>query len=153
MLISDLFPGDRLAAMRDYMKKFSGAFGVADMGEPTRLPNTRKALAAAEYARDQGRLDAFRTAAMEAHWKDDRDLEDEGVIREVARTAGVDPEGAVRAMTDRVYLDRIDSVRREAEDNLVTGIPTFFFGDLIVVGCQPYEKLARAATKAGARPR
>jgi len=35
----------------------------------------------------------------------------------------------------------------------VTGIPTFVIGDRGVVGCQPYDVLARFAESAGARKR
>jgi protein-disulfide isomerase len=31
----------------------------------------------------------------------------------------------------------------------VTGIPTFFIGDEVVVGCQPFETLAAAVERAG----
>ncbi len=46
-----------------------------------------------------------------------------------------------------------DELRREASRAGVTGIPTFFFGDEVVVGCQPYPMLARAAERAGAKRR
>jgi predicted DsbA family dithiol-disulfide isomerase len=35
----------------------------------------------------------------------------------------------------------------------VRGIPTFAFGDVQVVGCQPYEALAAAAERAGVKRR
>jgi hypothetical protein len=44
-------------------------------------------------------------------------------------------------------------MREEAYDLGVTGIPTFFFGDMPVVGCQPYSRLLATARRAGAAPR
>jgi hypothetical protein len=45
------------------MDRFAGRFGNTDMRHPFHLPNTRRVLAAAELARDRGRLDAFREPA------------------------------------------------------------------------------------------
>lgn len=147
--IERLFGADRVAPMRQYMDRFAGQFGITDMRQPSHLPNTRRALAAAELARDQGRLAAFRKAAMDAYWRHGEDLEDDGVVRRIAAGVGLDPDGAVAAMSDPEYLARVDAVRRESINAGVTGIPTFFLGDEVVVGCQPYDTLAAAVERAG----
>ena len=138
------------------MVQFAASFGVTGMKHPARIPNTRRALAMAEVARERGRLDGFRRLAMEAHWREEKDLESDTDLAEIARRAGLDPGEALRASGDPRYLDRIDAVRAEANELGITGIPTFVFGDLeaeplAVVGCQPYETLATAAERAGAR--
>jgi predicted DsbA family dithiol-disulfide isomerase len=106
-------------------------------------------MAASEFARDRGRLDAFREAAMGAYWRHGADLEDETVVRRIAAGVGLDAVGATEAMTDPTYLARVDAVRRESTDAGVTGIPTFFIGDEVVVGCQPFETLASSVARAG----
>ncbi len=133
------------------MRQFAASFGITDMQQPAHLPNTRRALAVAEHARDRGRLTEFRQAAMDAHWRRALDLEDERVIRELAREAALEPDAAVAAMTDPRYLARVDELRQEATRAGVTGIPTFFIGEDVVVGCQPYPVLAAAAERAGAK--
>ncbi len=150
--MSRLF-GSRAEAMRARMAQFAASFGVKDMKHPVRLPNTRRALAVAELARDRGLLDAWRDSAMRAHWRDGMDLENED-LAEVARRAGLDPGEALAASRDPRYLERIDKIREEASEMGVTGIPTFIFADRIaVVGCQPFPVLAKAAEEAGARRR
>jgi len=139
--------------MRDYLREFAASFGIKEMGWPERLPNTRRALAMAEYAREQGKLDAFREAAMDAHWCEGKDLEDESDLREIAHRVGLAPDAAVRAMNNARYLERVDALRKEATKVGVTGIPAFLFGSVCVVGCQSYEVLAEAAERAGARQR
>jgi predicted DsbA family dithiol-disulfide isomerase len=136
-----------------YMRRFAASFGIDEMGSPERIPNTRRAEAMAEFARHQGQLDAFRDAAMEAHWRQGRNIEDHADLREVAASAGLDPDAALHAADDPTYLERVDAIRTEASARHVTGIPTFFFGDAAVVGCQPYGVLADAARRAGAQPR
>jgi predicted DsbA family dithiol-disulfide isomerase len=140
------------------MAQFAASFGVTGMKHPPRIPNTRRALAIAELAREKGVLDAFRRSAMEAHWREEKDLELDTDLGLIAGRAGLDRGEAVSASRDPRYLARIDAVRAEANELGFTGIPTFVFGELedspsAVVGCQPYETLARAAERAGATPR
>ena len=151
--LADYFPGAQAARMREFMRGFAARFGVREMGSPDHLPNTRRALAMSEFARDEGRLEAFREAAMRAHWQEGGDLEDAADLRGIARAAGLDEAAALSAASDRRYLDRVAGRREEAQRMGVTGVPTFFFGDVPVVGCQPYETLAAAARQAGATPR
>jgi predicted DsbA family dithiol-disulfide isomerase len=147
--IGRLFGPERVAPMRQYMDRFAAEFGIRDMRHPDHLPNTRRILAAAELARDEGRLDRFRGAAMDAYWRGGKDLEADGVVREIARATGLDPDRTVAAMGDPAFLDRVDAVRRESINAGVTGIPTFFIGHDVVVGCQPYPVLAAAVEAAG----
>jgi len=140
------------------MEQFAASFGVRGMKHPARIPNTRRALAVAELARERGVLDAYRASAMNAHWREGLDLENDEHLKQIAARAGLDPEQALSASRDLTYLDRIDAVRREANELGVTGIPTFVFGDLDdepfgVVGCQHYEVLEQAAREAGAQRR
>jgi predicted DsbA family dithiol-disulfide isomerase len=150
MRLSDLFPGRQAQAMHEHLRQFAAGFGITDMGSPEWLPNTRRALAIAELARDEGKLDAWRVAAMNAHWRLGKNIQDVADLRETATQIGLDPERAARAMDEQRYLDRVDAVRQEAGDMGVTGVPTFVFGDFAVVGCQPYDVLAEAARRAGA---
>ena len=118
-----------------------------------RSPNTRRALAIAELARDQGKLEPWRQVAMDAHWTRGINLEADADLRALALEAGLDPDAAIAAADDPKYLSRIDRRRAEAEDLGVTGIPTFVIGNRGVVGCQPYEVLAEFVESAGARKR
>lgn len=144
MAAERLFGAGGVGRARAYMAEFAASFGIHDMRQPDHIPNTRAALAVAEFARDEGLLDPFRRAAMDGYWRDGRDLEDPAVLRDLARGVALDPDRAVEAATDRDYLDRIGRTRREAGAAGVTGIPTFFIGERVIVGCQPYETLADA---------
>ncbi len=138
--------------MKDYIQRFAATFGVYDMKRSGKMPNTRRALAMAEFARDQGRLDEFRSLTMDAHWKDGQDIEDTTVLQNLAADSGLDPGKAILAAADRVYLKRVDDLRLEYKQVGVGGIPTFVFGTEPVEGCQPYEVLAAAALRAGVKP-
>jgi predicted DsbA family dithiol-disulfide isomerase len=153
MPLTALFPAARLPAVKEHMKQFAAGFGVTGIVHPERIPNTRRVLAVAEYARAQGKLDEFRRAGMEAHWRHGNGLESDADLRAIAESVGLSGDAAVAAAEDPRYVGEIDRKMAEAAQRGVTGIPTFFIGDEAVVGCQPYEVLAAAAQRAGAKRR
>ena len=136
-----------------YIVQFAAAFGINDMKRAQKMPNTRRALAMAEFARDQGKLNEFCSLTMDAYWKDGKDLEDSTVLSGMATASGLNPEKALLAADDQLYLKRVDDIRLEYKQVGVGGIPTFVFGKEMVEGCQPYQVLAAAALRAGAKPR
>jgi predicted DsbA family dithiol-disulfide isomerase len=140
-------------AMNRYVRAFAADFGVRDVLPPTVLANTRRALAAAQAARDAGRLEAWRAAAFDAYWRKGRGLESDEDVAAIARDAGVDPAVAVRAAGDPDALARVDGARREALRAGVRGIPTFHVGGARIVGCQRYEVLSEAVRRAGGKRR
>lgn len=146
--------------MQRWLRAFAARFGVS-LVPPERLANTRRAHAAAQRARDLGRLDAYRAAAFDAYWREGRGLETDDDLAAVGVAAGIGGPVAIAASRDPAALARVDAARREARRAGVTGIPTFVFEPpggaaeqgtpARVVGCQPYEVLAEAAKRAGAR--
>ena len=82
VLLSSWLPNAE--AMLGYVHAFAARFGIPDLAAPARLPNTRRALAVAEFARDGGRLDPFRAAAFDAYWRGGHGLEDDGELAAIA---------------------------------------------------------------------
>jgi predicted DsbA family dithiol-disulfide isomerase len=151
--LTALFPASRVPAVKEHLKQFAARFGVTGIVHPDRLPNTRRVLAMAEYARAEGKLEEFRRAGMEAHWRHGNGLESDDDLRAIAESVGLDVAAALAASDDSRYVAEVDRKLAEAAQHGVTGIPTFFIGDEAVVGCQPYEVLAAAADRAGAKRR
>jgi predicted DsbA family dithiol-disulfide isomerase len=147
--LSRLFPNAPLPAMHERTKRFGASFGVTGFEPSDWLWNSRKALAIAEYARDAGRLEPFRQIVMNAHWREGKSLERDEDLAVMAQSAGLDVPRALAAATDAALLARVDARQADAREHGVRGIPTFVFGDLAVVGCQPYEALAATAERAG----
>jgi predicted DsbA family dithiol-disulfide isomerase len=153
MPVAALFGASRIPAVKEQMRQFAARFGVTGIVHPERLPNTRRVLAMAEYARGEGKLEAFRKAGMEAHWRHGNFLETDEDLAKVAESVGLDAEEALAAADSPRFQSEVDRKLAEAAEQGVTGIPTFFIGDEAVVGCQPYEVLAAAAERAGAKRR
>jgi predicted DsbA family dithiol-disulfide isomerase len=144
-----MFPPERLNGMAAYMKRFAAQFGIEDFQQRERIPNTRRALALAEVARDEGKLEAFRTRAMDAHWRDGMDLENDSDLAAIARDAGL-AESSVERSRAADILARVDDAREEAGEIGVQGIPTFIIGNLALSGCQQYAIFEQFAAEAGA---
>ena len=141
--LTSLFRGANLPALHARTKAFAAGFGVVDFDPQDWLHNTRRALAAAEFARDQGRLNPFRAAAFAACFRQRLDIEKDETLAKMAEAAGL-PQGAViHAADDPTYLARVDARQAQARKMGITGIPTFVLGERRAVGCQPYEQLER----------
>jgi predicted DsbA family dithiol-disulfide isomerase len=114
-------------------------------------PNTRRALALAEWARDRGALHPVRRGIMDAYWRRGLDVEDPAVLAAVAAAAGLDGAAAVKGSEAPGILERVAKMGQAAARAGVTGIPTFDVGGERVVGAQPYEVLEAAVLRAARR--
>lgn len=151
--LTALFPNAHLPSLHERTQRFAAEFGVTGFEPPDVLLNSRRALAIAELARDENVLEAYRRAAFDAHWRRHMNLEADTDLQQIAASVGLDPDAALSAADDPGYLARVDEKQTEARAQGVTGIPTFAFGELRVVGCQRLEALARVAERAGAKRR
>jgi predicted DsbA family dithiol-disulfide isomerase len=164
-----MFPPAKVEQMHAHLVQVAKGMGVS-ITPRERAPSTKPALALSEYARRNGRLDAWREVAMAAHWEHGRDLEAPEVLRDLAVQAGLDPDAAMAFLADPEVPGLLAAQRHEAARWGVTGIPTWFVlptgwdlgmprppegspQPVKVVGCQPIEVVERAARAAGAHPR
>lgn len=139
--LSNLFRGVHLPTLHARTKAFAETFDILEFQPPDWLYNTRRALAAAEFARDRGKLDEFRAAAFDACFRQHRNLEDDDTLSHLAEVANLPSDEVLRAADDATYVARIDERQLQARQAGVTGIPTFVLGERRAVGCQPYEQL------------
>jgi 2-hydroxychromene-2-carboxylate isomerase len=106
---------------------------------PFRLPDTfpvnslkanRLGLVAAEH----GRIAPFSHLTFRAVFADGRDISDPGVLAELARAVGLDPEQALaKAETQEIK----DALRRNTDEAIARGAfgaPTFFVGEEMFFG-------------------
>ena len=142
--LSTLFRGANLPSLHARTKAFAATFGVVDFEPQDWLHNTRRALAAAEFARDEGKLEPFRAAAFAACFRQGLDIETDGTLIGLAESANLAPDATLRAADDPTYLARVDARQLAARKAGITGIPTFVLGERRAVGCQPYAELERA---------
>jgi predicted DsbA family dithiol-disulfide isomerase len=113
-----------------------------------RLINSRPALQAAEFARENGRFEAMHKELFQAYWDEGRNVSDLAVLREVAARAGVEVAGMEQAIAEDRYGDYLDARRAEAEELMINGIPAHVIADrYLVMGAQPYDLFERVMAR------
>ena len=104
------------------------------------VSNSRLALEAAEFARDQDKFDDFHRAVFDAYWVDSKDIGDDAVLAEIGGSVGLDSNLLRAAAVTRTYRERVDFQLDVAKQIGVEGVPAFIFDERIMLqGAQPYE--------------
>ena len=143
----EVLPAAYLARVNDGLKRMAEQTGLK-LATHARLINSRPALRAAEFAREQGRFEAMHRALFHAYWDEGRDVSDRSVLREVAEKAGVEVEGMEAAVAANRFGDYLDARRQEAEDLMIDGIPAHVIADrYLVMGAQPYDVFERVMAR------
>ena len=139
MLLSDRFKGYDLSSFYDQLRARGKEVGVV-FGTHTLLSNSRLALMASEYARDQGRYDSFHENMFRAYFTEGLDICKTDVIAAVAGKSGLDEKDTLSAVRDGRYASRLNEARKEGELRGLTGIPLFIIENKYqIVGAQPIE--------------
>lgn len=125
--------------MRQHLQAVAAEVGLT-MESRDVIINSRRALAAAEFARQRGRFEAMHHALFKAHWEQTGRLENIDDLVAIGASVGLDPEQLRSALEDGRYEVVLDETRREAESVGINAIPAHVFGSrYLVVGAQPYE--------------
>ena len=90
--------------------------------------NSRRALGAAEFAREQGKFEEMHHALFRAHWELTGRLEDIDDLTRVGASVGLDPAELGTALEDGRYDPVIDENRRMASSVGIDAIPAHVFG-------------------------
>jgi predicted DsbA family dithiol-disulfide isomerase len=115
-----------------------------------RLINSRPALQAAEFAREQGHFEQMHHELFRTYWDEGRDVSDMAVLREVAVAVGVDAAGMEEAVSANRFGNYLDARRAEAQELMIDGIPAHVVADrYLVMGAQPYDLFERVMARAG----
>ncbi|MHC1743183.1 MAG: DsbA family protein [Syntrophobacteraceae bacterium] len=139
ILLAEKFPEYDLDALFEELRAKGARYGIA-FSEPTFLSNTRRALEAAEFARDHGKHDAFQCAVFEAYFSLGRDIAQVDVILDLASRVGLDPDDLSKALNDGRCRARVDASRAEGLRSDVSVLPTFIFeGGKKIVGFRSIE--------------
>jgi predicted DsbA family dithiol-disulfide isomerase len=133
------FRGARFEQMQKHLEGIAAEVGLT-MKQRDVIINSRRALGAAEFAREHGKFDAVHKALLKAHWEGTARLEDVDDLVRIGVDAGLDGTELRKAIEEDRYADVIDDNRREAESVGINAIPAHIFGRrYLVLGAQPYE--------------
>jgi predicted DsbA family dithiol-disulfide isomerase len=125
--------------MHSHLQSVAESVGL--MMEPRDvIINSRRALGAAEFARDHGMFEEMHHALFQAHWEGTGRLENVDDLVRIGAEVGLDPVELREAIDQDRYAPVIDENRRAASSAGIDAIPAHIFGRrYLVVGAQPRE--------------
>jgi predicted DsbA family dithiol-disulfide isomerase len=141
--LSTYFGSARAEQMRSRLEGVASEVGLV-MRQRDVIINSRRALGAAEFAREQGKFDAMHHALFKAHWEGTGRLEDVDDLVRIGTEVGLDPVELKLAIEEGRYEAVLDDSRHQAESVGINAIPAHIFGRrYLVVGAHPYESFTQ----------
>lgn len=130
--------------MREIERR-AGAYGLLPVRWPDGWPtNTLKAMRAALFAQQTGRVVAFTLAAFRQAFAAGKDLEDVDNVLIAAAACELHPNAVLKAIELQSTKDRLKEVTQKAYDRGVRGVPTVAIGDQLYWGDDRLEEAAEA---------
>ena len=115
--------------------------------------NSRRALGAAEFAREHGLFEEMHHALFRAHWEHTARLENVDDLVRVGESIGLDGAELREAIEADRYAAVIDEHRRVASSAGIDAIPAHVFGRrYLVLGAQPYDVFMQVVDKINELP-
>jgi predicted DsbA family dithiol-disulfide isomerase len=146
------FGRGRSEQMRTHLQAVAAEVGLA-MESREVLINSRRALGAAEFAREHGKFEEMHHALFKAHWELTGRLEDVDDLVAIGEGIGLDGAGLRSAIEDGRYEQLLDQTRLEAESVGINAIPAHVFGGrYLVLGAQPYEVFRQVLDRIATQP-
>ena len=133
--------------MRSHLESIAESVGL-EMQSRDVIINSRRALGAAEFAREHGKFDEMHHALFKAHWERTGRLENIDDLVRIGTDVGLDPDELRSAIEQNRYDVLIDENRRVAGSVGIDAIPAHIFGRrYLVLGAQPYEVLTQVVDR------
>ena len=141
------FGSARSLQVRSYLQTVAQQVGLKMQSRGV-IINSRRALGAAEYAREKGKFDEMHHALFKAHWEETGRLENVDDLVRIGTAAGLDPTELRAAIEEGRYEDVIDENRQVATSAGINAIPAHVFGRrYLVMGAQPYDVLKQVVDR------
>jgi len=122
---------------------------------PPRLPNTRRALAAAEWTRrhQQHAFPQLHQDLFRAHFVLGEDIEDTTVIDRHASESGIDLAALHAALADNTAAAAVIEAEKLGRKYGVQGTPAWLLGRRLISGLRPAAEFERLAEYDAPLPR
>lgn len=149
LTLRDLLPTIDPACVVDNLERLCQRVGL-ELTLPDRFFPTRRAIVLGERARRHGLLDGFRQIAMEHVWGAGGEVFHLDTLAELAGRAGL-PQDLLIDLDGEEGREILGACRMDAEEQMVSGIPTCFAGPFPLVGVQTVETFVRWVRRAKER--
>ena len=144
-----------LLLRRDRARDVAGApeAGLPYADTRDKIPNSRRALALGELARERGAHAQLHPRLFDAYWARGLDLNDPEVLVTEAAAVGLARDEVLVSLDHPGYMARIARETEAATELGVGGVPGWVFDDrLLVPGAQPHELFDRVMERLGHAP-
>jgi predicted DsbA family dithiol-disulfide isomerase len=115
---------------------------------PPVQPRSRRALEAAEFAREAGRFDEMHHALFAAFFEEGRDIAASDVLLDIGASVGLDREALQAALNEGRYTAKVLEDQRLAHEVGIAGVPgmvvTAGEQGYLMSGAQPYDAVRQA---------
>ena len=123
--------------------------GITYHFEKAIVSNTRKAHEAIHFAATFGKQSDMKEALLRAHFTEGKNVDDFGVLVEIAQTLNLNTEDFLDALTTSKYSIEVEKDQQMAQEIGVRGVPFFVFNRKYAVsGAQPVEVFQETLEKA-----
>jgi predicted DsbA family dithiol-disulfide isomerase len=127
--------------------------GLAHTERLDRVPNSHRALALAELARDRGRLEELHPRLFDAYWARGLDIGSDAVLVQEGVAAGLEEGEIAAALGDEGYAQRIAQETQQAISIGAGGVPAWVIDRrFLVPGAQPHDVFEQVMTRMGHEP-
>ena len=142
--LAELFAGRGydIDSMQAQMRARMQAEGLP-YGNRSMTFNSRLAQELGKWSESQPGGDAIHDALFRAYFVDGKNIGEQTVLLEIAKSVGLDEAKAREVLEKRTHKAAVDADWEKSHRYGVTGVPTFVVGDRGVVGAQSYEALAQ----------
>lgn len=148
--LEELFAGRDIEPAQQRLRELMQEAGLP-YGNRSHTYNSRKAQELGKWADSlegegpdgKPRGEALHRALFHAYFADGVDISQIDNLIRITEAAGFDGKAARQALESRAFVEAVDLDWQRSHHEGITGVPTFTSGQLMVVGCQPYEVLER----------
>jgi predicted DsbA family dithiol-disulfide isomerase len=151
--IEQLFAGRLdLDQVRARLKQAARDAGLP-FGDRKMTYNSRLAQELGKWAESKGKGAEFHHRAFKAYFVDGINIGKITELISMAGEIGLAEDEAREVLEKRAFKEAVDSDWRRSLQKGVQAVPTFLFGERVLVGAQPYEKIAAFVETAGVKKR
>ena len=142
--LTELFRKEDVDGMMAHLRSAGAPFGITFADRPF-LSNSRRALQAAEFAREHGKFDRLHPALFSAYFSQALDIGSMDVLLKIGQEAGLDTAAMEKAIMSNAFMPKLAQAQEDAGKAGVTGVPTFVInGRKTIVGAQPLDVFRKA---------
>lgn len=112
------------------------------------LYNSRLSLKVNEYAKIEGKHDAFHKVIFKAYLEDDKNIGDVDTLLDIAQSVGLDRVKTKAFIESEEAETLITDSKNEALRLGINSVPSFIIGNNLIRGAYPYDSMKELFTKA-----